>query len=145
MATNTLGSFERITLPEFDLVNVVAKVDTGAYSGALHCTSTRVMINENGEKVLRFVLPEKLERHFETTQFVRRHVRSASGHRQARYIIETTIIIDGRSYPIKIGLSDRSKMKRIVLIGRRFLRENKMLVDVCINQDLDDEEGEFGQ
>jgi hypothetical protein len=47
--------------------------------------------------------------------------------------------VQGKVYPIRIGLSDRSDMKRSVLIGRRFLRENDMLVDVRVHDEYDDE------
>jgi hypothetical protein len=75
----------------------------------------------------------------ETDTFLATNVRSATGHRMQRFIIDTEIVVRGKSYPVRIGLSDRSDMKREVLVGRRFLRENDMLVDVRINQELDNE------
>jgi hypothetical protein len=75
----------------------------------------------------------------ETDMFMQTYVRSATGHRVRRFIIDTTITIQGQDYSIRIGLSDRSDMKRPVLIGRRFLRDNGILVDVRRNQELDDE------
>jgi hypothetical protein len=75
----------------------------------------------------------------ETTEFQKTYIRSATGHRMRRYVIETKIEIQGTEYPIKIGLSDRSDMKKPILLGRRFLRDNDMLVDVRVNQEYDDE------
>jgi hypothetical protein len=38
-----LGCFEIVSLPDFGLEGVVAKVDTGAFSGAIHCTDIKVV------------------------------------------------------------------------------------------------------
>ncbi|MEO5499790.1 MAG: RimK/LysX family protein, partial [Candidatus Saccharimonadales bacterium] len=59
--------------------------------------------------------------------------------RVKRFIIETDLKVQGETYRIKIGLADRSDMRKPVLIGRRFLREHNILVDVRINQEYDDE------
>lgn len=135
-----IGCFETVTLPLLGVKNEIAKVDTGAYSGALHCTDIRVIrrgVLRN--RVLKFVPLGNQRLATETTEFQKTYIRSATGHRVKRYIIETEIEINGTTYPIKIGLSDRSDMKRAVLIGRRFLRENGILVDVRIGRELDDE------
>lgn len=140
-ASNTvIGCFEAVSLPDLGVKNELAKIDTGAYSGALHCTDIRVVRRgEQKKRILKFTPLGRPKLATETDTFIATYVRSATGHRIRRYIIDTTIELQGRSYPIRIGLSDRSDMKRSVLIGRRFLRENKMLVDVRINQEFDDE------
>jgi len=136
----TLGSFETVSLPQFGVKNVIAKVDTGAYSGALHCTDIHIVRKGlNRKRYLQFTPLGEPALASETDKFLKTYIRSATGHRIRRFIIDTSITIQGKSYPIRIGLSDRSDMKRAVLIGRRFLRENEMLVDVRINQELDDE------
>ncbi len=33
-----VGSFETISFPDFNGYEVMAKIETGAYTGALHCT-----------------------------------------------------------------------------------------------------------
>lgn len=45
--------------------------------------------------------------------------------------------IRGESYDVSIGLSDRQDMQYEILIGRKFLREHGILVDVRENSDLD--------
>jgi hypothetical protein len=136
----TIGCIENVSLPELGVENVLAKVDTGAYSGALHCTAIRIVRKGlNRKRYLRFTPLGEPSLTTETDKFLKTHIRSATGHRIRRFIIDTELTVQGKSYPIRIGLSDRSDMKRAVLIGRRFLRENNMLVDVRINQELDDE------
>jgi hypothetical protein len=140
----TVGTVETVSLLSLQVHDVLAKIDTGAYSGALHCTNIRVIKKGGDSKPLLMFTPlGESSLATETSAFSVRHVRSATGHRVKRYIIQTEIIIKSKQYPITIGLSDRSEMKRAVLIGRSFLRENNMLVDVRINQELDDERETF--
>jgi len=141
----TVGSFELVSMPQFNLTNVVAKIDTGAYSGAVHCTDIKVI--RRGiirKRILQFTPAGNPELRTETDTFIKKYVRSSTGHRVARYLVPTEIVIAGKSYKIEIGLSDRSDMKKQILIGRRFLRENNMLVDVSLNTAYDDE-GELTQ
>jgi hypothetical protein len=141
----TVGSFEVVSMPQLNLTEVVAKIDTGAYSGAVHCTDIRII--RRGlirKRILQFTPAGNPELRTETDTFIKKHVRSSTGHRVARYLVPTEIVIAGQSYKIEIGLSDRSDMKKQILIGRRFLRENNMLVDVSLNTAYDDE-GEITQ
>ena len=141
----TVGSFELVSMPQFNLTNMVAKIDTGAYSGAVHCTDIKVI--RRGiirKRILQFTPAGNPELRTETDTFIKKYVRSSTGHRVARYLVPTEIVIAGKSYKIEIGLSDRSDMKKQILIGRRFLRENNMLVDVSLNTAYDDE-GELTQ
>lgn len=136
----TVGCFELVDLPLLGIESEWAKIDSGAYSGALHATDVKIV--RRGlirKRILKFVPLGKPELATETDTFIKTYVRSATGHRIKRYIIDTRIEIQGKSYPIRIGLSDRTDLKRSVLIGRRFLRENNIVVDVRINQEYDDE------
>lgn len=135
-----VGCVEFVDFPEFGVVKAMAKIDTGAFSGALHCTDVKVV--RRGlrlKRVLKFTPLGDVSLAKETEIFEKTFVRSSTGHRIRRYIIKTTIVLGGERYPIKIGLSDRSDMKRDVLLGRRFLRENDLIVDVRKNSEFDDE------
>lgn len=126
---NVIGSFETIRFPEFNDYEVTAKIDTGAYSGALHCTELRIEHTEYGP-VLRFSPFDRPDIEIESNNFSVKEVRSSNGTTQNRYFIKTKVHIQGNTYPITISLADRSDMKWPVLIGRRFLRRHKFLVDV---------------
>ena len=136
----TLGSFEQVCLPDFTNNEVVAKIDTGAYTGAFHATNIvrvtvdgkdSVSFNPLGEKKLRVTV----------TDFKERLVRSAHGHSLRRYIVPVRLKIKGRVYETKLGLSDRKDMQFRILIGRKFLRDNGMMVDVSLNEEHDYEKG----
>lgn len=140
MTKVTVGCLEPVSIRGLGVIDVLAKVDTGAFSGALHCTDIKIV--RRGiirKRYLKFTPLGKPELATETDVFLKTRIRSATGHQVRRYLINTEIEIQGVRYPILIGLSDRSDMKREVLLGRRFLRENNILVDVRVNQELDDE------
>ena len=132
------GSFESVVLPEFSPDTFTAKIDTGAYSGAIHCSLLRE-VEQDGRKYLRF-RPLTCKKTFKTENYTHTYVRSSTGHKVGRYLIETEIEIQDKTYNVNIGLSNRSDMQYYILIGRRFLRENGIIVDVRVNKELDKEE-----
>lgn len=136
------GICEYVDLPEFGLNHVLAKIDTGAYSGALHCSKIREKIRKSdGKKILVFTPSYNHSNEMQVRRYARSYVRSSTGHRTKRYLFDTNIVIKGVEYRARIGLSNRSDMNYEVLIGRRFLNENNILVDVRLNQELDIDKG----
>lgn len=128
-ATHIIGSFEPVVFPEFNGYEVMAKIDTGAYTGALHCTKIRQEETENGP-MLHFSPFDHPEIEISLTEFAVNHVRSSNGKMESRYFIDTSITVCGETYPIVLSLADRSEMKWPVLIGRKFLRKHNFIVDV---------------
>jgi hypothetical protein len=136
------GSFEHVSIPVFGIDNVVAKIDTGAYSGALHCSLIEESRRDDGKKVLRFIPSDNHSHMIEVDKYFRTYVRSSTGHRVKRYLFDVTILIKEKPYTIRIGLTNRAEMQYEILIGRRFLRKNNIIVDVRRNQELDKEDKE---
>jgi len=107
----------------------MAKIDTGAYTGALHCTKIKEVKTAEG-RWLQFAPFDHPSTIIKLDKFVKRPVKSSNGKEESRYFIKTAIVLHGETYPITLSLADRSEMKWPVLIGRKFLRKNKFLVDV---------------
>lgn len=124
-----VGSSEIIGFPVFDMFDVPAKIDTGADSGAIHCTKIVEKVIK-GKNVLQFSPFDHPEIVIVSTDFTMRKVRSSNGDASKRYFIDTTIDIQGSQYPIHLSLADRTEMSWPVLIGKRFLSEQNFLVDV---------------
>ena len=129
-AAKTVGSVLPVDLPLLGIEALAAKVDTGAFSGALHATSMREIVDNKGVKHLRFSPLGSPGHTIEIDSYHKRRVKSSNGLISTRYAIDTEVRILGQTYPITITLTDRQAMKYQMLIGRNFLRLHGFLVDV---------------
>jgi hypothetical protein len=125
----TLGRSDRVDLPDLGLVNIHAKIDTGAYTCSLHCSRVEVVNDQ-----LEFVLldeehPEFTGMKFIANKFTQREIKNSFGEAELRYVIKTTIKIFNRKIKAEFTLSDREKLRFPVLLGRKILR-NRFLIDV---------------
>jgi hypothetical protein len=127
---NIIGSVERISFPDFGIVDVLAKVDTGAYTGSIHCHSMKMFKTKSGKRRLRFVLIDAKQPEQVAEKFKRIPVTSSNGETEYRYAVYTHVVVGGQTYPIRLTLAKRTGMRYPVLLGRRFLRKNKIMVDV---------------
>lgn len=141
ISQQSLGIIETVSLPELGVVSEYAKIDTGAYSGSIHCHSIQKLKDADGKKFLRIVPIDPTHKPVDIYDFMVTYVTSSTGHRVHRYIIKTPIVINNKKYTISISLATRDKLKVKVLIGRRFLRKYLFLVDVTKNIELDGDGG----
>ncbi len=123
-----------VDFPDLDLYEVEAKIDTGAYTSAIHCNNIREVELPNGQKAIHFELldeghPAYNHKAFQFTDFDLRNVKSSFGDVQERYVIRTKVLIHGQEIETDLTLTDRSDMKYPVLLGRTLLRK-RFIVDV---------------
>jgi len=128
-----IGTTDFIDLPEFNLEDVACKIDTGADTSTIHCSGIK-LIEKEGKTYLRFKVldhkhPAWQNEVFEYQKFSEKTIRSSFGEAEKRYVIQTRVLLFGRSYPIYFTLSDRKKMRYPILLGKRFLKQH-FLVDV---------------
>lgn len=128
-----IGRSETVDFPDFGLSEIDAKIDTGAYSTAIH--AHKIWIEEIDEKVyLNFELLDPQKEKYRkltirTANFYQKNVRSSNGRIENRYMIKTKMILGGRKRTTDLSLTNRGKMKYPVLVGRKFLKKG-YLVDV---------------
>ncbi|MES2630538.1 MAG: RimK/LysX family protein [Patescibacteria group bacterium] len=111
---------------------VSAKVDTGADSSSVWASN--VTITADG--TLQFTLfdigsPFYDGKVIETTNYTVATVRSATGHEEIRYRTTLAVRVKGKRIKAVFNLSNRSRNRFPVLIGRRTL-SNKFIVDVTM-------------
>ena len=126
-AKKKIGRSDKLDFPQFGLTDIPVKTDTGAYTSSIHCIY-KEEIERDGQMILKFKLFDTSfkdihERVFETTHFACKKFKSSFGEEEKRYIIETIIIAHGEEITVEFSLSDRSKMKFPVLLGRKFLNK----------------------
>ena len=126
----TIGRSDRVDLPELGLLDIHAKIDTGAFTSSLHCSQASIV---NGK--LEFVLlddehPEFTGMKFSVEEFTQREIKNSFGVSELRYIIFTDIVLFGEVIHAEFSLSDRDNLKFPILLGRTILRK-RFLVDVA--------------
>ncbi|MBK0404053.1 ATP-dependent zinc protease [Adhaeribacter sp. BT258] len=130
----TIGRRELVDFPELELFEIEAKIDTGAYTSALHCTDIREVKLEDGSIVIRCRFMDEDHPHynnkvFEFREFALRDIKNSFGDVQQRYVIKTAIQVFDKIIQAEFSLSDRSDMRYPVLIGRVLLNRH-FIVDV---------------
>lgn len=128
-----IGRREFVDFPQLKLFSIEAKIDTGAYTSAIHCKDI-VIRTINNVQVLCFKLldnthPEYSEQIHEFAEFSKKKIKNSFGEMEERYIIKTPIKIAKKNIVTTLSLSDRENMRYPVLIGRRLLK-GKFVVDV---------------
>jgi ribosomal protein S6--L-glutamate ligase len=127
-----LGRKEWVSLHRLGLPAIKAKVDTGARTSSLHARNIETYGEGTKLRVKFIVHPIPLNPFIEVACDVAvkdiRDVASSNGEKERRCIIETALSIDGREWPIELGLTNREAMTHRMLIGRQAIP-----ADVLVN------------
>ena len=135
-----IGMQEEVNFPKKGIFNLISKTDTGAYNSAIDCCHTEEKTNEKGKKELHFILLSPQHGDYsgkihKTTNYRVKKVRSSNGIDTYRYQIKLKMELNGRCFKTTFNLSDRSKMRYAVLLGRKMMA-GRFLVDVSKNRKL---------
>lgn len=125
----TIGRREKVDFPELGLFGITAKIDTGAYTSALHCYDIKETDGILHFKPLGPAHNEYTGQEQKFTTYTRKEIKNSFGEVEKRYIIKTVIKIGQKRIKAIISLTDRGKMRYPVLIGRKLLK-NRFIVDV---------------
>jgi hypothetical protein len=128
-----LGRLERVDFPEWDLFDIDAKIDTGAYTSSLHCHHIK-SYKEGGEDYVKFNLLDPSHETYNDKLFKMpvhrtKSVKSSNGLIEERLIVKTKVRIFDKLLTAELSLTDRSEMKYPVLLGRKLIK-GRFLVDV---------------
>lgn len=112
-----IGWREKVSLPALGVGTIVAKIDTGARTAALHATDIRIA----GGKVAFVVEVKGRHHHCSLPLKGERRVKSSSGHSEARAVVETEVAIGRHRFTIEVTLTNRTDMGVPMLLGRASL------------------------
>ncbi|OOV86704.1 ATP-dependent zinc protease family protein [Oceanospirillum linum] len=129
----TLGWREALSIPSLGVEEIIAKVDTGARTSAIHAFFVEPFKAADGRDWVRFGLhPLRQEQQPELVVEApvkdRRQVSDSGGHSEERYVIETVLKIGDETLVAEVTLTDRETMAYRMLLGRTALR-GRFIVD----------------
>lgn len=125
-----IGWREWCGLPDLNLPGVLAKIDTGAKTSALHAFDIRK--SERGADWLSFHV-HPVQRRKKPLIFCEarcvdeRSITSSNGNSELRPVIETQLTIGERVFDTQITLTNRDEMGFRMLIGRQTLNKRFMV------------------
>ncbi len=123
-----LGWRELVSFPEWGIRNVLAKIDTGAKTSAIHAEE----IDERADGMVRFrVVLDRKSGHsiwVEAPSVRTSRVKPSSGIKQERHVVQALIRIGKHRYHIDVGLVARKEMMCRMLVGRAAL-SRRFVVD----------------
>ncbi|MEP6931986.1 MAG: RimK/LysX family protein, partial [Flavobacterium sp.] len=127
-----LGSEEWCSFPELGIPTIKARVDSGAKTSAMHAINIAPFIKNDANWVKFDINPIqnniKTIIHCEAPLVDKRIVKSSSGFREHRYVIQTNIKIGDVKWPIEMTLTNRDSMGFRMLLGREAM-SGRVLVD----------------
>lgn len=127
-----LGSEEWCSFPELGIPTIKARVDSGAKTSALHAINIAPFIKDGVNWVKFDINPIqndlKTVIHCEAPLIDKRIVKSSSGYREQRYVIQTTLDIGKSNWQIEMTLTNRDSMGFRMLLGREAM-SGRVLVD----------------
>lgn len=138
----TLGFVEWVVMNDTGL-RLKTRLDTGAKTSSLHAVNVE-SFKKDDEEWVKFQIPLadhkgqptdgdidheeiilELERPVERTVLIKRKGAPS----QRRYVVMMDFCIAGTSHETQFSLTDRSNFSYPVLLGRRFMRDDNILID----------------
>lgn len=127
-----LGSEEWCSFPELGIPMIKARVDSGAKTSALHAINIAPFVKDEQNWVKFDINPlqnnSRAVLHCEAALVDKRIVKSSSGYREQRYVIQTNLEIGEETWPIEMTLTNRDSMGFRMLLGREAM-SGRVLVD----------------
>ena len=106
-----IGRRETVDFPDLGLYGIVAKIDTGAYTTAIHCHEIREENNVLYFKLLEPTDPNYSETEHKFTDYSQKEIKNSFGEIENRYVIKTIIIMGRKRIKSVIALSNRDNMR----------------------------------
>ena len=126
-----IGWREWVDLPALCDRRILAKIDTGAKSSAIHAHRIRELMVDGRPHVEFYIQPVQQQRRPEFHCLApiqdRRKFKSSNGAEQERIVIVTRLRLGDRDREIELSLANRDDMGFRLLIGRDALRKNVII------------------
>ena len=117
-----VGWKENAALPDLNVKNVIAKIDTGANLASIDAADIKI-VSRDKVKYVKFKVMKRNNTVRKTSAPLEgyKRIKSSNGDVERRPYIKTTLLMDGITKQIELTLTDRGPMEYTMLIGRKAL------------------------
>ncbi len=127
-----IGWQEWCALPAIGIPAILAKIDTGAKTSALHALEIK-LVEGSAKQVVSFVVypfhgDTNIRRECVAEVMDRRLVMNSGGMRERRYCIRMPVTVGEQSWDVDVTLTNREPLLFRMLLGRDALR-NRFVID----------------
>ena len=126
----TAGWRETVSLPELAIGPLIAKLDTGARSAALHAANITVYQSQDGQRVRFDAFIDEAKSHARPCDlpvFAKRKVKNTSGSVEERVVVRAHIKLGEDCWEADITLTNRSDMGVPMLLGRSTIKRRYLV------------------
>ena len=128
----TIGSEEWVSLSELNIPYIKARIDSGAKTSSLHALNIQAYQKEGQAWVSFDVYPiqndGKCKVKCNALVTDKRLVKSSTGNREQRFVIQTFMSLGNHTWSIELTLTNRDSMGYRMLLGREAMK-GRLIVD----------------
>jgi len=115
-----IGWREWLSLPDLDIPLIKAKIDTGAKTSAIHATEIEPF-RYNHQDYVRFTVQpvqynQTINISCQAALIDEREITDSGGHKESRYVIETSLVLGSYQFQTQISLTNRKDMRFRMLL-----------------------------
>ncbi len=135
MSKIIIGRKDKIDIPTLSIENISVKIDSGAYSSSIHCSSIE-LVTTSKESLLEVIFLDENNSNFtgkihSFKNFRKKKVKSSTGDEQERFFIQLPIILFNQEFLTDFSLTRRNGLRNPILLGRK-LTSNHFVIDTCM-------------
>ena len=130
---SVIGLREWVALPDLGISQMIAKVDSGAKTSALHASNISTF-GRDGQDWVRFDAhvgsrSKQKTRTCEARLIDLKRIKSSNGQLQERFVIRTPLVLGDRSWLVDFTLTCRKAMRYRMLLGCTAMQDAQLVIN----------------
>tara|TARA_B100000749_G_scaffold1639_1_gene1342 strand:- start:93 stop:554 length:462 start_codon:yes stop_codon:yes gene_type:complete len=130
---SVIGLREWVALPDLGISQMIAKVDSGAKTSALHASNISTF-ERDGQDWVRFDAhvgsrSKQKTRTCEARLIDLKRIKSSNGQLQERFVIRTPLVLGDRTWLVDFTLTCRKAMRYRMLLGCTAMQDAQLVIN----------------
>lgn len=130
---SVIGLREWVALPDLGISQMIAKVDSGAKTSALHASNISTF-ERDGQDWVRFDAhvgsrSKQRTRTCEARLIDLKRIKSSNGQLQERFVIRTPLVLGDRTWLVDFTLTCRKAMRYRMLLGCTAMQDAQLVIN----------------